>query len=306
MMLQRVRGGRQYWRAVAVVGVLGALAAGSGRAQDAPAPKTVVAISTSEATDKDAIEKANKYFADLKADAKDDEKLKKLQAAEAALAKAGAAPGFPNPAAEPTGPSAAELAAAATVPALGVSEALLAAATPARLAPKPAPARYTWVKITGARELRILGLNKDGAAFKGATEAKDKVFVHPKYSFPIYAREAEGAFTFFLLTYEPDGKDRLTDADLKNVVRTAGGQPTIDLFFTAAGKEKLKTLTTAYKPVGTAPGRYLILTGAPGVLEIVRISTVSETGILRTGVQLGPTEFQALFEQFKALVPTAP
>jgi hypothetical protein len=324
-MLRRAFTGTRPSRVLLAGGLFGllALAAAPAAGQppagtQAPAPRFAVALTvTDKGDDKDkkAIEKANEYFAGLAKDAKDDAKLKKLQDDEAARAKAGEPPAFPNPEApKPAGPSAADLAAAAALPPIGVGEGLMAGLLQKRAADKPSPEGYRWVKLAGQRELRILGLDPAGKNFKDAAAAKDKVFVHPRFGFPIYSRPAAEGKTpdFFMLVYEPDGTALITEADLNNVTRAGAGQPGLVIYFNELGKAKLADLTNKYKPAAATPGRYMALVSSagpnapPGVIEIVRIAEAITNGRMQTGASLAPDEFDRLYQQIQALIPARP
>lgn len=298
-MLHRARSGDRPWRAAVVAGMLGAIALAGPVSAQPTAPKTIVVLSASKDSDKKAIEDADGYFADLKKDAGTDEKLKKLQAAEKERADKGKAPGFPG--ADDAVGSAADLAAAAVLAPAGLGEALAAGAAPV----KAGGPRYGWYKIGGARELRILDLNKGGKEYKEALKAKDKVHLHSRFGFPLCHRAGAGdAVEFFVLCAEPAEDLCLTGADLVAVEPAPGGAM-IELAFTqdevntgraGAGQKRLKALTEK----GNA-GRFLVVVGAPGVLEIMRVGAPIENGKLRAGSGLDSEAFTALLKQMQAL-----
>src|SRR5439155_1195820 len=128
----------------------------------------------------------------------------------------------------PTGPAAADVAAAAAIPPLGVGEGLIAELAINRMPPKPAVAKIRWVKLDD-RLTRILNLDPtaktdpkrkamyDAAA---AARAKNEPYEYDRKGFPnwqIYSREIGQTVDFFILVHQP-GEDMLvTERELAAV-----------------------------------------------------------------------------------------
>jgi len=277
--------------------VLFLFAASSGTpAQAQTEPKLVLGVAVvagDKADDKDkkAVEEATKYFKD--------DKEKEKQRADSKLP-----PDFPNPKAEATtGPSAADVAAALTLPPAGLGEQLLAGLALQREPPKPTPPRYRWAAITGERELRILGLKEKiakGKYWNEAAEARKKgeIYLHsnPRRSWPIYSRADGNEVTFYVLVLEPGGDKVLTDEELSTVQRP--GPEGITVFFSASkGKDRLKSLTTAYKD------RYLILADSKGVIDILACDEVISNGRIRIGAGREREDVQRIYDRIVPLIP---
>jgi len=276
----------------------------------APAqPNLVIAIAISEATDKEAIDTAAQYFEDLKDDVK-------RKAEEAKRAKEGLPPLYPNLPDDPPPPPPnipVNVAAAVTLVPAGLGEQIAAGLALNHTPPKQAPPKYRWVALNRDRELRILGLKETGLTKKYWDEAKaareaGKIYLHSRFSWPIYSRPAAGGkgVEFFLLVLEPGGDKVLTDQEI-GAVRRPPAEPGILLFFTdEEGKDRLKAFTTAYKPETGKPIRYLVITSKDAVVEIASVADVIPNGRMKLGTGLSLDDLDRLYQKLSRLTARKP
>jgi hypothetical protein len=269
-MNQRTDRGLRIWVLAACGALLAILSSTALQAQPdrKPEPKKdpmlVFSIIATEKGDKEALEAAKKYFADLHTNPVH-------QQEEAARKEKGEPPLFPNatkteePAPEGTTIAVERAVGAAALPQLGLADCLLAAAL---LAPgekkaetakaKEGANRYRWAQLQG-RDLKLLHLDGPPTDEVGKAMENNTPFLHAvpldekvdEQKWVLYARSgaAKGAVDYFLLLRDPPVDKEITDDHLRLAAR--GGtisRPLVLLYFNDAGKKRLLEFTKAYQP----------------------------------------------------------
>lgn len=318
-MSQHSRAGGRAFRVAVAAGVVALIGvAGPSRGQNpagqnpvsAQPPKFALTVAAVKGADDKAMDEAKKYLASLK-----DEKNKAAKDDEDARAKADPAkpPLFPNKPFSPGGPTAADIAAAAAIPPIGIGEGLLAAAAADRNPVKTAPDGYRWVRLAGERELFILGLDASAKAdperkelWEEAEKARkdgDGVYAHKELGWIIFTRAAKIGTNpeYYLMVYQPEAKDLLTHADIEGV-RAINPNPEpedVVLTFKADAKGKLKAFTEKYK----AGQRFMILVVGDDLVQVFQVTDVIDNGRMRIGSGLKGREQKVLHDRIKGIIP---
>ncbi len=256
--------------------------------------------------DPDALKKANEYFAMLADEKSDKPEAKKARDREKDLTDKGLPPDFPGAPTAAWSPSAAEIAAAAAVPPLGLGEQVAGGVilSHATTPPRPTAPRYRWVRIAQERELSALFLDplaaKSQLRKKWWDEAKKargkEVYVHTDVDWLIYSRErADKSVDFSVLVKEPEGAALVSGADVIDVLPRAGK---VTVLLSPEGAAQLAKFTKEYQGTDAAP-RFAGVILDDQLIEILRVTQEIANGQFEVGGDLKPDEVTRLANNIK-------